>query len=222
MNKIRVLAVDDHNIVRDGLREIVNNQPDMEMVDVACDGQEALEKARLFRPDVILIDVAMPGMNGLGVVGLLKEVSPGTGAVIFSMHKKEVYVRQALASGALGYVLKTSPSSEILDAIRAAHRGEYFLSSRINADVIENFVRRESAEPKTVPYDRLSEREQGTFRLMVEGKSTKEMADILCLSPKTIEKHRSNVMNKLGIRSLVELMKYAVKIGVIDPELWDE
>ena len=222
MSKISVLVADDHDIVRDGLRELVNNQPDMEIVADARDGEEALEKVRACRPDVILIDIVMPGLNGLAVAELTKEISPRTKIVIFSMHKKDAYVQQALSAGARGYVFESSPSSEILDAIRAVERGNYFLSSHLQAEVIENYIKQQGKKPESTGYDALSEREQEVFRLIVEGKSTKDMADIFSLSPKTIEKYRSNVMKKLGIHSPLELMKYAVKIGIIDPELWDE
>lgn len=223
MGKIRVLVADDHNIVRDGLRELINNQPDMEMIGHACNGKQALTKVRTLRPDVILLDIAMPEMNGLVAVRLIMDISPATQVVIFSMHKKNAYVQQALTSGARGYVLKTSPSSQIFDAIRSVHRGKYFLSPSVQADVIDEYlVKNHQVKVTGRRYDALSEREQGVFRLMVEGHPTKEMADLLCISPKTVEKHRSAVMKKLGFKSIFDMMKYAVKIGIVDPDLWDE
>ncbi len=222
VDKIRVIAADDHHIVREGLRELINKQPDMAMVAVAEHGEEALEKARAYHPDVMLVDIAMPGMNGLGVINLIKDISPNTRMVVFSMYKRDAYVHQALTSGALGYVLKTSPSSVIIDAIRTVHRGEYFLSQSVETEFIEGYVKQRKNKPSTTAYDRLSEREQGVFRLMAEGRSIKEMANLMNLSPKTIEKHRSNVMKKLGLGSVMDTMKYAVKIGVIDPDLWEE
>jgi two-component system response regulator NreC len=131
-------------------------------------------------------------------------------------------VHQAFASGALAYVLKASPSSDVLEAIRTAHRGEYFLSSKIRAEVIGRYLESRKEQPAVRGYDLLSEREQQVFRLMVEGNSTNQIADVLCVSPKTVEKHRGNVMNKLGIHDLVGLVKYAIKIGIIDPELWED
>lgn len=222
MDRIRVIAADDHHIVRDGLRELINKQPDMTMVAIAQDGEEALDKARAFHPDVMLVDIAMPGINGLGVISLIKEVSPTTRVVVFSMYKKDAYVHQALTSGALGYVLKTSPTSVILDAIRTVHQGEYFLSQSVETGFIESYIKQRKKKSSTTAYDRLSEREQGVFRLMAEGRSIKEMANLLSLSPKTIEKHRSNVMRKLGLSTVMATMKYAVKIGVIDPDLWED
>lgn len=221
MKKIRILIADDHAIVRDGLRQVLNAHPDMEVVGEAEDGCRALEAAKSLRPDVVVLDIGMPGLSGLDVIGLIREAQPTVQVVILSMHAKESYVHQALASGATGYVLKASPSSDILEAIRAAHRGEYFLSSRIRADVIGSYVRSREKAPAPKGYELLSEREQQVFRLVVEGNSTARIADILCVSAKTVEKHRTSVMNKLGIHDRLELLKYAIKIGVADPDLWE-
>ena len=219
---MRILIADDHAIVREGLRQLLNSQRDMEVAGEAQDGREALEKAKALRPDVTILDIAMPGLSGLEAVRLIKEAVPHTQIVILSMHEKEAYVHQVFASGALAYVLKASPSSDVLEAIRAAHRGEYFLSSKIRAEVIGRYLESRKEKPAVRGYDLLSEREQQVFRLMVEGNSTTQIADVLCVSPKTVEKHRGNVMNKLGIHDLVALVKYAIKIGIIDPELWEE
>ena len=219
---MRILIADDHAIVREGLRQLLNSQRDMEVAGEAQDGREALEKAKSLRPDVTILDIAMPGLSGLEAVRLIKEAVPHTQIVILSMHEKEAYVHQVFASGALAYVLKASPSSDVLEAIRAAHRGEYFLSSKIKAEVIGRYLESRKEKPAVRGYDLLSEREQQVFRLMVEGNSTTQIADVLCVSPKTVEKHRGNVMNKLGIHDLVGLVKYAIKVGIIDPELWEE
>ena len=219
---MRILIADDHAIVREGLRQLLNSQRDMEVAGEAQDGREALEKAKSLRPDVTILDIAMPSLSGLEAVRLIKEAVPHTQIVILSMHEKEAYVHQVFASGALAYVLKASPSTDVLAAIRAAHRGEYFLSSKIKAEVIGRYLESRKEKPAVRGYDLLSEREQQVFRLMVEGNSTNQIADVLCVSPKTVEKHRGNVMNKLGIHDLVALVKYAIKIGIIDPELWEE
>ncbi|MGD8513498.1 MAG: response regulator transcription factor [Deltaproteobacteria bacterium] len=219
---MKVLIADDHAIVREGLKQLVNSQRDMEVVGEAGDGRQALERAKSLRPDVTLLDIAMPSLSGLEAVRLIKEAVPDTQIVVLSMHKKEAYVHQAFASGALAYVLKASPSSDVLEAIRTAHRGEYFLSSKIRAEVIGRYLESRKEQPAVRGYDLLSEREQQVFRLMVEGNSTNQIADVLCVSPKTVEKHRGNVMNKLGIHDLVGLVKYAIKIGIIDPELWED
>ncbi len=219
---MRILVADDHAIVREGLRQLLNNQRDMEVVGEAEDGLEAIKKAKSLRPDVTVLDIAMPRLSGLEAVRLIKEAVPNIQIVVLSMHKKEAYVHQVLDAGALGYVLKASPSSDVLEAIRAVHRGEYFLSSKIRAEVIGTYLKSRREKPAVRGYDLLSEREQQVFRLIVEGNSTNQIADVLCVSPKTVEKHRANVMKKLGIHDVVAMVKYAIKIGIIDPELWED
>ena len=222
MNKIRVLIADDHAIVREGLRQLLNGQTDMEVAGEAEDGRQALEKVKSFHPDVILLDIAMPHLNGLEVISLIKEAAPETQVVVLSMHSKETYVQQVLSSGALGYVLKASPSTDILEAIRMAHRDEYFLSSRLKAEVIGKYLKTKRSAPALRGYDLLTEREQQVFRLVAQGHSTSRIADILCVSPKTVEKHRTSLMNKLVVHDRLELLKYAIKIGIVDPELWED
>ena len=222
MNKIRVLIADDHAIVREGLRQLLNGQTDMEVAGEAEDGRQALEKVKSLHPDVILLDIAMPHLSGLEVISLIREAAPETQVVVLSMHSKETYVQQVLSSGALGYVLKASPSTDILEAIRMAHRNEYFLSSRLKAEVIGKYLKTKRSAPALRGYDLLTEREQQVFRLVAQGHSTSQIADILCVSPKTVEKHRTSLMNKLGVHDRLELLKYAIKIGIVDPELWED
>jgi len=219
---MRVLVADDHAIVREGLRQLLNSQRDMEVVGEAEDGREALEKAKSLRPDVTILDIAMPRLSGLEAIRLIKGAAPNIQIVVLSMHKKEAYVHQVLDAGALGYVLKASPSSDVLEAIRTVYRGEYFLSSKIRAEVIGTYLKSRREKPAVRGYDLLSEREQQVFRLIVEGNSTNQIADVLCVSPKTVEKHRANVMKKLAIHDVVAMVKYAIKIGIIDPELWED
>jgi two-component system response regulator NreC len=219
---VKILLADDHTIVREGLKRLLDGEPDMTVVGEAADGIEALEKAKSLHPDVVLLDVAMPRLSGLEAVHLIQDAVPDIKIVVLSMHKREAYVHQVFASGALAYVLKASPSGEILEAIRTAYRGEYFLSSKIRSDVIGVYLQSRKERPVVRGYDLLSEREQQVFRLVVEGNSTDTIADILCISPKTVEKHRASVMKKLDIHDVLGLIKYAVKIGIVDPELWQE
>lgn len=221
MEKIRVLIADDHAVVRDGIRQVLKKEPDISVVGEATDGIETLDKVKACRPDVVLLDIGMPNLNGLETIGLLKEACPDTQVVILSMHANESYVRQMLKSGALGYVLKASPSTDIIDAVRAAGKKEYFLSSKIRANVIDSYLQFSDAEPVARGYDLLSEREQQVFRLVVQGSSTKEIAEILCVSPKTIEKHRASISSKLDVHGRMEMLKYAIKIGIVNPDLWD-
>jgi len=221
MGKIQVLIADDHAIVRDGIRQLLKKESDMEVIGEAVDGLEALEQVKELQPDVVLLDIAMPNLNGLETIGLLKESCKDTQVVILSMHANESYVQQTLESGALGYVLKASSSTDIIQAIRSAQKNEYFLSSKIKATVIDSYLKTKKIEPTVRGYDLLSEREQQVFRLVVQGSSTKQIADILYVSPKTIEKHRGSISSKLGIHGRLEMLKYAIKIGIVNPELWD-
>lgn len=222
MNKIKILITDDHAIVRDGLRQLLSGQMDMEVVGEAEDGKQCLAKVKNLHPDVTILDIAMPQLTGLEVISLIKESVPKTQIVVLSMHSKETYVRQVLAAGALGYVLKASPSSDILEAIRAAHRGEYFLSSKLRTEVIGSYAKRQVSSKPASGYDLLSEREQQVFRLVSQGFSTSKIGELLCVSPKTVEKHRTSIMSKLGVHDRLGLMKYAIKIGVVDPDLWED
>jgi two-component system response regulator NreC len=222
MNKIRVLIADDHAVVRSGLKQLMGDQADFEVIGEAADGREALEKVKAQRPDVIVLDIAMPGVSGLEAAALIKEAAPECRIVILTMHGKETFVRQVLAAGALGYVLKASPVQDVLAAVRAAHRGEYFLSSKIEAEVVGAYLESRREAPAVRGYDLLSEREQQIFRLVAEGNSTNQIAEVLCVSPKTVEKHRTNIMKKLALKDRLDMVKYAVKIGIIDPQLWED
>jgi len=219
---VRVLLADDHVIVREGLKKLLDGEPDITVVGEAADGIEALEKAKALRPDIVLLDITMPRLSGLEAVPLIKEALSDVKIVVLSMHKREAYVHQVFSSGALAYVLKASSSDEILEAVRTVFRGEYFLSSKIRSDVINVYLKSDREKPVVRGYDLLSEREQQVFRLVVEGNSTDTIADILCISPKTVEKHRASVMKKLDIHDVLGLIKYAVKVGIVDPELWQD
>ncbi|OQY60588.1 MAG: hypothetical protein B6245_00790 [Desulfobacteraceae bacterium 4572_88] len=221
-SKIKVMIADDHAVVREGLRKLLDEQPDMEVVGEAVDGMQAVKKVKSLHPDVALLDIAMPELNGLEATALIKEASPETQVVLLSMHIKDAYVHQALTSGAMGYVLKASPTSDVLESIRAAKRKEHFLSPKINSKLISTFLKNRETKPAISGYNLLSEREQQVFRLLVEGKSNSDIADILCISSKTVDKHRANTMKKLDIHNMVSMVKYAIKIGIIGPELWDE
>jgi two-component system response regulator NreC len=218
---IKVLIVDDHAIVRDGIRQLIESQEDMLIVGEAGDGVTALKHVKNQSPDVVLLDIGMPGMTGLETISLVKEARPEVKVVILTMHSKDSYVHQALNAGAMGFILKASSSRDILTAIRAAQKDEYFLSSKIRAGVVESYLRSRKHKPSVRGYDLLTEREQQVFRKVVEGSTTKEIAGILCLSSKTIEKHRTSIHNKLGVHGRLELLKYAIKIGVVDPDLWE-
>jgi two-component system response regulator NreC len=218
---LSIFIVDDHPVIKDGLPVMLGHYPELQVIGSAADAHGALAKLKYLTPDVIILDVSLPQLSGLDAIPLFKAELPRTQILIFSMHEKEAYVHRALSAGALGYVVKGSPITELIDAIRTVHAGEYYLSSCMKKEVFQNYLRNRQDDPGTPSgYDLLTEREQQVFRLLVAGSSTQQISNSLELSPKTIEKHRTNVCKKLGIRNLVDMVKYAVQLGIIDTDTW--
>jgi two-component system response regulator NreC len=213
MSKARVLLVEDHVVVRQGLKALFADEPDVEIVGEADDGRAALRYVSELQPDVVLIDISMPGMNGIEATRQIRQNYPDVKVVILSMHSNEEYVFQVLRVGASGYVLKQSDSSEVLTAIRAALAGGSFLSPPISRAVIDDYVRRAEARGQGNDLDLLTPREREVLQLLAEGLSNREIAEQLSISVKTVETHRSNMMSKLGVSSKTELVKYALRKG---------
>ena len=207
---MRILIADDHGIVRSGVRLLLDRQPDMEVVAEAEDGVEALEKVLAERPDLVILDVAMPRMTGLQATHEIKKQSPDTQVLILSMHDDERYLFEALRAGAAGYVLKRAADQDLVDAVRAAVRGEPFLNADAQQALIREFLER-GEQPELTP------REQEVVKLIAEAHTNKEIAEILHLSEKTVETHRGNVLQKLGMRDRVELVRYAIRQGLVEP-----
>lgn len=222
MEKIKVLLADDHSILREGLRLLLEGQKDIEVIGEAGDGAETMELARRLRPEVILMDIGMPRMNGLEALALIREVSPESSVVILSCYEKEAYVHQALNSGAKGYVVKGSPSREVLDAIRAARDNKFYLGSQIQGEVIHAYLRGHDEQSSISGFNDLSDREKQVFHLIVEGNTTSQIADILCISSKTVDKHRASIARKIGIDNPVKMVQYAIRTGLVDPAIWEE
>ncbi|MBE0598121.1 MAG: response regulator transcription factor [Desulfuromonadales bacterium] len=220
MSQIRVLIVDDHPLVRQALHQVLQLQADIDVVGEAADGLEALEQIRHLRPQVLLLDIAMPKMNGLEVLPLAREIFPEMRIIILSMYEKEDFAHQALQAGASGYVLKGAPIDDVVAAVRKVHGGGYYFSSRIHSDLIQSYLQDNRRQLPRGDFALLSERERQVFMQLVEGNSTSQIADTLCVSYKTIEKHRASITRKIGISNPVELVKYAIRLGLIDPELW--
>jgi len=218
---IKIIIAEDHALVREGLRNLLNLQSDIKVVDEAVNGLDALKKCRAQKPDILLLDVGMPKMPGTEAAKLIRDNVPETKIIILSMHEKEAYIKQAFDAGVRGYVLKTSPSANLLTAIRQVSEGEYYLCPKIRSDVVDFFVtgKRKEEQP-TGGYALLSDREQQVFLLLVQGNSTVEISNILCVSPKTVEKHRVNIGKKLGTTQPIKMLQYAIKEGIIDPEMW--
>jgi two-component system response regulator NreC len=220
LNRIRVLIADDHAVVREGLRQLLETQSDITVVGEACNGVEALEQARKLKPDVVLLDIAMPRMSGLEAVRLICEAVPEARVVVLSMYEKEAYAHQVLQAGAYGYVLKGEPSTDMLEAIRSARSGRYFFSKKMHIEVIQSYLKGRSKEPGTQGFESLTDREKQVFFLLIEGNTSPQVGKVLCLSTKTVEKHRASICKKLGISSPVEMMKYAIRWGIVDPDFW--
>jgi DNA-binding NarL/FixJ family response regulator len=208
---ITVLIVDDHVVVSEGLRSLIEAQDDMRVVACVADGREAVNKARELKPDVVLMDIAMPNLNGIEATHLIRTRMETTQVVILSMHSNQEYVLRALQAGARGYVLKKSASKEVVDAIRTTHQGERYLSQKLVESVIDDLLRDGSI---TDPLDVLSSRERQVLQMLVEGKSNAVIARSLSLSPKTVETYRTRVMQKLNIDDIPSLVKFAIQHGV--------
>jgi two-component system response regulator NreC len=218
MSTLRILIVDDHGIVRAGVRSLLEGETDMEVVGEASGGEEAIDKVRQFQPQVVLMDLAMPGMNGIEATRQIKKELPDTRVLILSMHDDEEFFFSVLRAGASGYIMKESEPQELLYAIRTVASGQVFLSPVVAKPVLEAFVTAEpGAEDKK--YTTLTAREKEVFRLVAAGQSNREIAEALFLSIRTVEKHRQSAMRKLGLSRREELTRYAIRKGLINPTL---
>lgn len=222
MKNIQIIIADNHCILREGLCLLFAQQNTIEVVAQASNGEETLELLRKHHPDVLLLDISMPGMSGLEVIKLGQAISPKTRVVILSRYKKEVYIHKALEAGAFGYVVKGAPSQELIEAIRYAYKNKYFLSSQIQGDVIRAFVKDHKPDEliQRNGYDQLTDREKQVFFLLVEGYSSGEIATMLCISFKTVHKHRANIIHKIGVESPVKMLQYAITNDLVDPDIW--
>lgn len=217
MHKIKVLIADDHTMVRQGLRMMLAGQSDIEVVGEASNGREAVQRAKELDPDVVVLDLSMPILNGLEATRQIVRDNPRIGVLVLTMHNNEEYVFQVLKSGAKGYIIKESGIDEMVRAVRAVYRHENYLDRRISKDVIEEYIRRAAhTDAAGSPKDILTPREREVLKLIAEGKSNKEIAQILDLSVKTVDVHRTNLMKKLDIHDVATLVKFAIKKGLIE------
>jgi DNA-binding NarL/FixJ family response regulator len=215
---IRVLLADDHTIVREGVRLCLEAMGDIAVVAEAGDGQEAVQLATQLRPDVAVVDLTMPRLNGVEAIRQIKRDLPSTEVVVLSVHDSEAYVVQALRAGAAGYVLKRNAATELAAAIRAAHSGQAYLHPAVARRVIDDYLSRIHASEDTIsePHERLTPREREVLQLAAEGHSTRAIAGLLCLSTKTVEHHRASILAKLGLHGQTELVKYAIRAGLVE------
>lgn len=214
---ITVFLADDHAVVRDGLRFLLEAQHDIQVVGDAADGREAVRRAVQLHPNVVIMDIAMPGLNGIEAAQQIRQADPSIQVIILSMYSTLEHVSRALEAGVRGYLLKESAGSEVVRAVREAHMGHRYLSQGISDQVIDDYVRQRGAGEERL-LDRLSSREREILQLVVEGKSSAEIAAILSLSPKTIETYRSRMMRKLGVGDIPALVKFAIRHGLISLE----
>ena len=216
MNQLRVLLADDHTLVRAGLRKLLEAITEVEVVGEAADGLALLALAEQLQPSLVLMDIAMPGLNGLEATARLVKARPDIRVIILSMHQSEEYVRQALRHGAVGYLLKDAAPVELSLAIRAVQRGETWLSPAVSRGVVTDYVQRLRGDDQ--PGALLTPRQREVLQLIAEGHSTKEIARRLDLSVKTVETHRTQLMKQLDIHEVAGLVRYAMRIGLISPE----
>jgi two-component system response regulator NreC len=215
MSQIRIVLADDHAVMRTGLRLVLERQSDFSVVGEASDGREAVALVQREAPDVLVMDIGMPNLNGIEAARQVAGAAPQVAVVILSMHSDEAYVLRALKAGARGYLLKESAESDLIAAIRAVHAGKAFFSPAVSRMLVEDYVRQLQDREIEDSYELLTTREREILQLVAEGKSNKEVAAVLNLSLYTIETHRGNLMEKLGLHTVPELILYAVRKGVI-------
>ena len=215
MRKIRILLADDHKLMRKGLRVLLEQQPDLVVVGEASDGREAVAQAISSKADVLVMDIGMPSLNGIEAAGQITQSHAEIAIVMLSMHSDESYVLRALKAGAKGYLLKDSAEADLLRAVHAVAEGKSFFSPAVSKVLLDDYVRKLKRSGSDDPYDLLTPREREILQLVAEGKSNKDVAQLLNLSIYTVETHRSNIMEKLNLHGVPELILYAVRKGII-------
>ena len=215
MPKITVLLVEDHHVVRKGISYLLSLEEDIDIVGEAEDGNEGIKMAKELCPDVVILDITMPSLNGIDTIKKIRKSIPETKVMIMTMHTREQYIRQALRDGASGYLLKETTQDELVDAIRTVHKGGVALSPSISRFVLNEYVRHSDPKKDVDSIELLTDREKQVLRLIAEGKTNKEIAKCLSISKSTVNIHRTNVMQKLDIHDTVGLVRYSIEKGII-------
>ncbi|MGB2905761.1 MAG: response regulator transcription factor [Candidatus Aminicenantaceae bacterium] len=218
MKGIKVVLADDHTIVRKGLRSLLDAEVDMDVIGEAGDGKEAIELVGQLKPHIVVMDIGMPVLNGLEATRRIIKKHPDTKVLILTMHTNEEYVFEILQAGASGYIIKKAAPTELVAAIRAVKQGESFLSPSISKKVIEEYLQRAGEEKREDAFDLLTDREREVLQLIAEGLSTREIAEKLFISTKTVETHRMHMMEKLDLHGTADLTRYAIRKGIVDSE----
>jgi len=213
---IRVLLADDHTILRAGLKMMLSVQPDIEIVGEASDGRQAIAEALRLQPDVILMDITMPELNGIEATRQVKKLLPETRVLVLTMHENEEYLFQVLRAGASGYILKEAADTELISAIRSVYVGRFYLSPPAQAMMVGDYMQRVRAGEEHDSYSGLTEREREILKLVAEGYTNNQIGERLVISPKTVDTHRTHVMDKLNLHSRAELVKYAMRRGLLE------
>ncbi|MEE9497680.1 MAG: response regulator transcription factor [Desulfobacterales bacterium] len=214
---ITIVLADDHTIVREGLAKLLEAEPNIQVVGEAENGRQAVTKVEKLQPNVAIMDIAMPLLNGIEATRQIKKISPHTKVIILSMHSHDRYISELISLGASGYLLKDSTGGEIIKAISAAIKGDTYLSPSISRRVIEDYLSlKKKKSPQEDLYARLSNREREVFQMIAEGHSTKEISEILCVSPSTVKTHRANIMEKLQIDNIAHLIQFAIRLGIVE------
>lgn len=214
--KIRIILAEDYTIIREGLKSLLLSEPDFDVVGEAADGREAIECVEKLAPDIVLMDLSMPRMDGVEAIRQIKKQSPATRVLVLTVHKNEEYILATFQAGADGYVLKYVGHAELVSAINTVMKGEPYLSSAVSQVVLEGYLEGKSAAKPASSWDTLTHREREILKLIAEGYKSREIADLLCISVKTASTHRANIMKKLDLHSASALTEYARERGLID------
>lgn len=213
---IRILLADDHNVLRAGLRTLLNNEPDFEVVGEAEDGHQVLQSASTLRPDLVLMDISMPGLGGIETTRYLKEVLPDTSVLVLTVHEDESLLREAIRAGASGYVVKRAAETELISAIQAISRGDMYIHPSMTRALVKDLAPATSPKATGPNQDTLTSREVEVLRLIARGHTNRQIAELLSISSRTVEGHRANLMHKLDLHSRVEVVEYAEQHGLLD------